>query len=191
MMITLLVLVLLLLLSWYDDDDQHFIWKILFTSHMLSKHCNSPSDGCVTKRTSCHSRYRSTISTQTKMIARTKQDGFLSILTDHTKISFIHQSGLWKYKHTMNEQSHSSVHTISKFRCLPSSVAVSLHFDSISWSIHHIALMKYYSKYHDHHLITYNSSLLLTTDFWFRSIEMKIMIVYLWIRSIEMSKRQC
>ena len=66
-----------------------------FTTYFLSKHCNSLSDGCVTKRTSGHSRYiGSTISTQTKMIARTKQDGLLSILTDHTKMSFIYQSGL-------------------------------------------------------------------------------------------------
>jgi hypothetical protein len=68
---------------------------ISFITHLLSKHCNSLSNGCVTKRTSSHSRYIGrTISTQTKMIARTKQDSFLSILTDHTKISFTHQETL-------------------------------------------------------------------------------------------------
>ena len=55
-------------------------------------HCNSLSNGCVTKRTFSHSRYiGSTISSQTKMIERTKQDSFLSILANHTKISFAHQ----------------------------------------------------------------------------------------------------
>ena len=68
------------------DTNDHYIRKILFTTHLLSKHCNSFSNGCATKWTSSHSRYiGSTISTQTKMIARTKQDGFLSILTNHTK----------------------------------------------------------------------------------------------------------
>ena len=82
------------------DTNDHYIRKILFTTHLLSKHCNSFSNGCATKWTSSHSRYiGSTISTQTKMIARTKQDGFLSILTDHTKISFTHQETLQKYIH--------------------------------------------------------------------------------------------
>ena len=132
---------LLLFLFFNDDDDQYYACAInpsghhhiyissslSFTIYLLSKHCNSLSNGCVTKRTSSHSRYiGSTISTQTKMIARTKQDSFLSILTNHTQLSIIYQSGLWKYKYTMNEQSHSSVHTISKFRCLPFSVVVSL-----------------------------------------------------------------
>jgi hypothetical protein len=76
----------------YDDDDDVWYKKSPYTIHMLTKHCNSFSDGCITKRTSCHSNYiGSTISTQTIMTARTKQDGFLSILTDHTKISFTHQ----------------------------------------------------------------------------------------------------
>ena len=167
------------------DTNHQFIWKISFTSHLLSIHCHSFSDGCVTKRTSCHSRYiGSTISTQTKMIARTKQDGFLSILTNHAQLSIIYQSGLWKYNHTMYEQSHSSAHIISTFRCcLPFSVVVSLHFDSISWSIHHTALKKCYSKPHDHHLTTYNSFLLLILCY-------EIQITDYWLRSIELSKRQ-
>ena len=79
------------------DTNDRCIRKILFTIHILSKHWNSFIDRCVTKRTSCHSNYiGSTISTQTKMIARTKQDVFLSILTDHTKISFTHQETLQK-----------------------------------------------------------------------------------------------
>ena len=73
--------------------------SLSFTTCFLTIHRNFFSNGCVTKRTSSHSRYiGSTISTQTIMIARTKQDSFLSILTDHTKII-----NIYTYKYTYDD----------------------------------------------------------------------------------------